>query len=168
MINKNIKVVFSHGQESTPTGNKILVLSKIAKEKGFTVDSIDYRAIKSPDDRVKFLIEQDLNSDGSQIILVGSSMGAYTSLVASEQINPLGVFLLAPALYIDRYMVQTYPIPNVCEIIHGWDDDIISFNNSIKFANIAKCSLHLIDGDHRLESSLDKVKQIFSEFLNQF
>jgi hypothetical protein len=168
MNTNKIKVIFSHGKESTPTGSKITALSEIAHKKGFLVESIDYRGIKSPEDRVNFLIDHQLNKDGLGIILVGSSMGGYTSLVASEIINPLGVFLLAPALYIDGYLTHEYPIPNICEIIHGWNDDIIPFDNSVKFASKSKCSLHLIKGDHRLNNSLEKVKQIFSEFLNQF
>jgi alpha/beta superfamily hydrolase len=168
MTNKKIKIIFSHGQESTPHGSKILAMSDLAIELGFTTCSIDYRGIKSPDDRVKFLLSQNLNDNDNEIILVGSSMGGYTSLVASKEIKTLGIFLLAPALYIENYDVHTYPTQDNCEIVHGWDDDIIPFQNSVRYAQESKCSLHLINGDHRLNSSLSEVKSLFKAFLEQF
>lgn len=162
-----MKVVFSHGKESGPWGTKIKRLSEIAKAQGFDVDSLDYRAYANPDDRVCQLLNY-LKGEEKDFILVGSSMGGYVSLVSSEHVNPKAIFLMAPALYLDGYKQQEYPIScNNIEIIHGWDDEVIPFDHSIRFAKKANCSLHLIEGDHRLNSSLDKVESVFENFLKK-
>jgi predicted esterase YcpF (UPF0227 family) len=162
-----MKVVFSHGKESGPWGTKIKSLAEIAHKHGCTVDSIDYRAYSNPDDRV-FQLLNYLTDEKDEFILVGSSMGGYVSLVASEKLKPKAIFLLAPALYLDGYNQQEYSIKPVnIEIIHGWDDEVIPFEHSVRFAKKAKCKLHLIDGDHRLKSSLKQVESIFDRFLSE-
>ena len=171
-----MKVIFSHGKESGPWGSKIKALAKIAKQLGCDVDSIDYRGIDSPDERVQKLAVYLQNE--AKYILVGSSMGGYVSLVcAQQQLNtnniPQGVFLLAPALYMSNYQQQKYlvkehnkELTNI-EIIHGWSDDIIPVEHSIEYAKQAQCTLHLINGDHRLNSSLAQVMELFNAFLKK-
>ena len=99
-------------------------------------------------------------------VLVGSSMGGYVSLVVSEHVNTNGIFLLAPALYMPEYKIQNYHSKTYIEIIHGWQDDVIPPENSIKFAKNTDCTLHLISGDHRLNTSLDTIEMLFSQFLS--
>ena len=160
-----MKVIFSHGKESGPWGSKITLLAKIAKQHGFEVDSIDYRNIGDPDDRVTHLIEA-LTPEG-KIILVGSSMGGYVSLVTAERAEVQALFLLAPALYIPGYGNQQYTARNQpIEIVHGWSDEVIPAEHSIRFAREANCSLHLIPGDHRLNSSIEAVSVLFNQFLH--
>ena len=159
-----MKVYFSHGKESGPWGSKIKRLANIAKEHNFSVDSIDYSGILDPDVRVEHLLNV-LKKDEEDFLLVGSSMGGYVSLVASEQVNAKGVFLLAPALFMKGYKKQIYINKTNVEIVHGWSDDIIPPENSIKFAKNVGCSLHLISGDHRLNSSIEVVEKLFSQFL---
>jgi len=72
---------------------------------------------------------------------------------------------LAPALYTPQYNVQSYSDITNTEIIHGWSDNIIPVEHSIKYAQQAQCTLHLIDGDHRLNSSLNQVTSLFTDFL---
>jgi predicted esterase YcpF (UPF0227 family) len=158
-------VIFSHGKESGPSGSKIKALSLIAEKHGFSVDSIDYSDISSPDHRVDHLLKiiKDINED---IVLVGSSMGGYVSLVASEQIKLKAIFLLAPALYMDDYKIQDYCTTCIfIETIHGWSDDIIPVEHSIKFAQKTDSTLHLISGDHRLNDSIETVSCLFENFL---
>ncbi len=160
-----MKIYFAHGKESGPWGSKIKRLADIAKQHGCDVESIDYTNIMDPDERVKILVNVLKNED-SEFVLVGSSMGGYVSLVASEYVNAKGVFLLAPALFIPGYKTQEYKTNHKhLEIVHGWSDDIIPPENSIRFAKDAKCSLHLIDGDHRLNSSIKMVTSIFEQFI---
>lgn len=160
-----MKVYFSHGKESGPWGSKISRLAAIAKEQGYAVDSVDYSDILDPDLRVQHLLDF-LGDENDSFILVGSSMGGYVSLVASEYVNADAVFLLAPALFMKEYKIQTYnsKTPKI-EIVHGWSDDIIPPENSIKFAKATGCTLHLIAGDHRLNSSMEEVERIFRQFL---
>jgi alpha/beta superfamily hydrolase len=159
-----MKVYFSHGKESGPWGSKIKRLVSIAKEQGFSVDSIDYSDILDPDLRVERLINI-LEKEEEDFLLVGSSMGGYVSLVASEKVDAKGVFLLAPALFMQGYKKQNYSNVINVEIVHGWSDDIIPPENSIKFAKNIDCSLHLISGDHRLNSSIEVVEKLFLQFL---
>ncbi len=159
-----MKVFFSHGKESGPWGSKITRLANIAKEQGYGVTSIDYSDILDPDLRVERLVNvlKDVEED---FLLVGSSMGGYVSLLASEQVGAKGIFLLAPALFMEGFKKQTYNSTTYVEIVHGWSDDIIPPENSIRFAKQIDCSLHLISGDHRLNSSIDVVEKLFSQFL---
>jgi predicted esterase len=95
-------------------------------------------------------------------------MGAYVSLAASERVNAKAVFLLAPALYIPGYRHQVFSTdhPHI-EIVHGWSDDIIPPEHSIKFAKEADCTLHLISGDHRLTGPIELVEELFRRFLQR-
>ncbi|KXJ53171.1 MAG: hypothetical protein AXW17_00915 [Colwellia sp. Phe_37] len=160
-----MKVIFSHGKESGPWGSKITQLANEAKTLGFSVDSIDYSNIVSPDERVSIL-NHYLENETQAYILVGSSMGGYVSLVAAKTSKPIAVFLLAPALFMPDYQHQTYTtqVKNI-NIIHGWSDEIIPVEHSIKYAQQAKCALHLIAGDHRLNTSIEQVKTLFKAFL---
>jgi alpha/beta superfamily hydrolase len=107
-----------------------------------------------------------LKNEEDSFILVGSSMGGYVSLVASDEVKTHAVFLLAPALYIPGYKKQKYCTTHKhLEVIHGWSDDTIPPEHSIKFAKEADCTLHLISGDHRLNSSIKTVEGLFRKFL---
>jgi len=159
-----MQVIFSHGKESGPWGSKIKQLAEIAKKFDCSVQSIDYQTISDPDLRVEKLLKQ-LSNINDEILLVGSSMGGYVSLVVSAEVKTQGVFLLAPALYFPGYKVQDYPSNPKVAIVHGWSDDVIPVQNSIQYAQKANCSLHLIAGDHRLNSSIEAVKQLFERYL---
>jgi len=158
-----MKVYFSHGKESGPWGSKIKKLASVAKEHGYSVESIDYSDLSDPDLRVERLLEV-LKGAEEEFLLVGSSMGGYVSLVASESVDAKGLFLLAPALFMPGYQKQAYRGGNI-EIVHGWSDDIIPSDNSIKFAKESNSALHLIAGDHRLNSSMELVTKLFSQFI---
>lgn len=175
-----MKIYFAHGKESGPWGSKIARLAELAKAQGYGVESIDYRGIDDPDQRVELLVSL-LQKETGKVRLVGSSMGGYVALVAAQKLarEPLaskpvtvaGVFLLAPALYIPGYQVQDYQ-PNEqpqqaapLVVVHGWSDDIIPAAHSIRFAEQHHCSLHLIPGDHRLNSSMHLVEPLFSQFM---
>lgn len=160
-------VYFAHGKESGPWGIKITKLAEMAKLRGVQVESPDYSDTFDPDERVERLLNL-CNVDADRLILVGSSMGGYVSTVASEKLKPAGLFLMAPALYIDNYKVKS-PTPqsgNV-EIIHGWNDDVIPADNSIKFAQQHQCTLHLINEEHTLNASVDEICHLFDLFLHK-
>ena len=162
-----MKVYFSHGKESGPQGSKIQALTSIASELGCEVDSIDYRDSHDPDQRVERLVGL-LKNEEDDFVLVGSSVGGYVSLVASDEVKTHAVFLLAPALYIPNYKKQQYCSTHKhLEIVHGWSDDVIPMENSIRFAKEADCTLHLIKGDHRLNSSIETVADLFRHFLSR-
>ncbi|MEH6626583.1 MAG: alpha/beta hydrolase [Motiliproteus sp.] len=159
-----MKVIFFHGKESGPWGSKIRYLAQIAKEHGCRVESDDYAGINNPDDRVaKFL--KSYSEDGP-VVLVGSSMGGYVATVASAAVKPRGLFLMAPAFYMPGYDVQHIQLPDCpLSIVHGWHDDIVPPENSLRFAEEHNASLHLLDSDHRLNSQLAEIGGLFGLFL---
>ena len=162
-----MKVCFSHGKESGPWGTKIKRLAKIAENMGCGVESIDYTDTMDPDLRVERLLGV-LAKEQDEFVLVGSSMGGYVSLVASQEVHAEAIFLMAPALYIPGYERQEYRSRcSHIEIVHGWSDDVIPAENSIRYAKEADCTLHLISGDHPLNSSLEVVARLFERFLEQ-
>jgi pimeloyl-ACP methyl ester carboxylesterase len=162
-----MKVIFSHGKESGPWGSKIQRLADIARRAGWDVDSIDYTDTFDPDLRVERLLER-VKLERDSVLLVGSSMGGYVALVAAEQIAVAGVFLMAPALYLDGYHLQDYkPKCSQIEIVHGWSDDVVPVTGSFRFAQGTDCSLHLISGDHPLNGSLETVAGLFKLFLGR-
>jgi surfactin synthase thioesterase subunit len=163
----DMKIYYSHGKESGPWGSKIKRLADIAKEHGCEVESVDYTDLMDPDLRVERLLDV-LKDEDDNFLLVGSSMGGYVALVASQHVDALAVFLLAPAIYIPGYKMQAYgSIHGHLEIVHGWSDEIIPPEHSIKFAKEADCTLHLISGDHRLKSSIETVEGLFNQFLDR-
>lgn len=171
-------VVFSHGKESGPWGSKILALADVAEQLGGTVISVDYReypvSVKhdqntfgEADRRVEQLLSIHL-PEHEKLILVGSSMGGYVSTVATARLKPDGLFLLAPAFYMTGYANED-PTPHTkrTSIVHGWNDSVVPVPNSIKFAKRHQCDLHLLEGDHRLNDALPKIKPIFEIFVKQ-
>lgn len=162
-----MKVIFSHGKESGPWGSKIKKLADIAQQHGHAVDSIDYTHTLDPDERIGYLLNI-LRSEQESPILVGSSMGGYVSLVASQSIAVKALFLLAPAMSMPSYKWQEYNslCPHI-EIVHGWSDEVIPVEHSIRYAREADCELHLVSGDHRLMNSLDVVVSLFERFLGK-
>jgi len=162
-----MKVIFSHGKESGPWGFKIKRLAAIAEQMGCDVESIDYTDLIDPDSRVERLLAV-LDNQTESIILVGSSMGGYVSLVASESVNTKGLFLMAPALYIPSYKQQQHQSMSPwIEIVHGWSDDIIPVEHSIKFAEQTNSMLHLIAGDHPLNGVVETVESLFKGFISK-
>lgn len=160
-------VLFAHGKESGPWGSKIKHLAQIADQHGAKVLSPDYSAIPNPDHRVRHLLSLPLVPH-SQLILVGSSMGGYVSTVASEALKPAGLFLMAPAFYLDGYANQN-PVSGAEHtlIVTGRQDEVIPVEHSIRFAQQHQAELRLLDGDHRLNAVLPQVGEMFDEFLSR-
>ncbi len=160
-------VLFAHGKESGPWGSKIKHLAQIAERLGVKVFSPDYSSLQNPDDRVQHLLALPLVPH-FKLILVGSSMGGYVSTIASEKLKPAGLFLMAPAFYLDGYRNQN-PVSAAesTMIVTGWQDDVIPVEHSIRFAQKQRAELHLLDGDHRLNSVLFRLGELFEYFLAQ-
>ncbi len=160
-------VCFSHGQESGPWGTKIREMARVAEGLGMEVESIDYRGIADPDERVEKLLAWRSGYAG-KVVFVGSSMGGYVAAVAAGKTEVDGLFLLAPAVNIPGFGKVLEPrieVPNVA-IVHGWRDEVIQVEKIIGFAQSQEVTLHLLPGDHRLIGVLPAVLDIFSTFLN--
>ncbi len=158
-------VIYNHGKDSIPWGEKPLALAEVAKRQGFEFISPDYQASNDPDWRVKQLLALDVSGYES-IVLVGSSMGAYVSTVAAEIIKPKGLFLIAPAFYLPGYARTEFkPGTANIEVFHGWQDDVVAPENAWRFCREHRARLHMLDADHRLLSILPMMVTAFERFL---
>ncbi|HMK87664.1 MAG TPA: alpha/beta fold hydrolase [Steroidobacteraceae bacterium] len=158
-------VVFSHGKESGPWGRKITAMAAVARGLGHAVESVDYRGIDDPALRVEKLVALATKIAGP-VVLVGSSMGGHVSAAAAARVRPRGVFLLAPAFYMpgfEAYTPQEVPCPAV--IVHGWRDEIVPVENSIRWAREHRAALHILDSDHRLEDRIETISTLLRAFL---
>lgn len=158
-------VVFSHGQESGPWGTKIRAMAELVKELGCNADSIDYQGIADPGKRVEKLVQECANID-DDLVLVGSSMGGHVATAAADALGATGLFVLAPAYYMEGYEDLTPDAPKmpIC-IVHGWHDDIVPVENSIRFARECAATLHLVDGDHRLTANIGEINEYLERFI---
>jgi predicted esterase len=160
-------VIFSHGQESGPWGSKIRAMAAQVKGMGCEVDSIDYQGIADPGERVARLVRACAAIE-DRLILVGSSMGGHVATAAAAELGAAGLFVLAPAYYMEGYEELTPLPPQIptC-IVHGWHDDIVPVENSIRFAGHCAATLHLVDGDHRLTANIDEINEYLRIFINK-
>lgn len=158
-------IIFSHGKDGDPWGDKITAMAEIARKHGLRVESVDYRGIDDPLARVQKLLAFAKTIEGD-LVLVGSSMGGYVSAAVSSQVPTKGMFLLAPAFFMAGYEEYT-PVPAQCQIaiVHGWNDDIVPVDNSIRFAKLYKSELHVLDSDHRLTANIDDICRLLDGFL---
>ena len=161
------KICFSHGQESGPWGTKIRAMAETAKAASWSVESLDYRGVQNPLDRADMLAEF-CQTQHASIVLVGSSMGGFVATVAASRVAARGLFLLAPAFYLPGYE-EHLPAPPVCPtfIIHGWRDEIVPWQGSVKYGSKTGARLTLVDGDHRLTSNIGVINNLFTVFLDE-
>jgi pimeloyl-ACP methyl ester carboxylesterase len=158
-------VVFSHGSDGTPFGTKIRALYEIAESEGYEVAAVDYRGVNDPGERVQMLQEFCRDFSG-HLVLAGSSLGGYVSLAAAPTLHARGVFLMAPALYMPGIPELARGLPE-CPItlVHGWRDEVIPYEQSMRFAKENRLALHLVESDHRLHSAIPFLRFLFQYLL---
>ena len=158
-------VIFSHGKESGPWGAKITAMAAVVRDLGAAVESVDYRGIDDPRARVDRLIELGRGC-AAPIVLVGSSLGGHVSAAAARALDARGLFLLAPAFYMPGFEAHT---PRDCgcpaAIVHGWRDDIVPVDHSIRWAREQLAELHVLDSDHRLQDRIPEIGCLLRAFL---
>ncbi len=158
-------VLYSHGKDSMPWGEKTQAFAAIAQRHDYAVVSPDYRTTLDPDARVQQLLGMNLSEYG-EIVLVGSSMGAYVATIAAPVLKPKGLFLLAPAFYLLGYAQTTFNPPvDVTRVFHGWQDDIVPPANAWRFCQQYHIELKMLDTDHRMLSKLPVLVAEFERFL---
>lgn len=158
-------VIFSHGQESGPWGTKIRAMAEVVRGMGCTADSIDYQGIADPTERVEKCVSECAAIE-DRLVLVGSSMGGHVATAAAERLGAAGLFVLAPAYFMEGHEDLTPDPPSIpiC-IVHGWNDDIVPVENSIRYARGCNATLHLLDGDHRLTANIDEINEYLEQFI---
>ena len=164
--NKSRIIVFNHGKESGPHGEKIQAMRAVAEELGFKTVSMDYTSCKDEVER-KAVLRSYLSKQLGKIILVGSSMGGYVSAALANEFELSALFLLCPALSLEGYEPVDYqPRTDKIVLIHGWNDDIVPVESSIEFARKHKAILHIVEDGHRLKDSIPHLKSWLGHLLD--
>ncbi|MGB0218708.1 MAG: alpha/beta hydrolase [Sinimarinibacterium flocculans] len=158
-------VCFAHGKESGPWGLKITRLAELARRSGFEVMSPDYRQTQDPDERVAMLLA--LRPRARRLVLAGSSMGGYVSAMACATLQPQALFLMAPALYFPGWDAEPQGIPPLSCVVHGWHDDVVPPERSLRFAQRHRAELHLIDAEHTLNARIELIATLFAGLLDR-
>jgi pimeloyl-ACP methyl ester carboxylesterase len=159
-------VVFSHGKESGPWGAKITAMAAVVRDLDLEVESVDYRGMDDPTQRVEKLLAIGRELKGP-VALVGSSMGGHVAAAAASRLEAAALFLLAPAFYMagfEKYTPQDVAMPTA--IVHGWHDDVVPVDNVIRWAREHRATLHILDSDHRLEDQIGVICILLRNFLS--
>jgi len=158
-------VCFAHGKESGPWGTKITRLAQVARARQFDVLSPDYSHTHDPKERLAHLLK--LAPAAARLVLVGSSMGGYVSAMACAALKPSALFLMAPALYFPGWDEDPQGCPDATVVVHGWRDDVVPVDVSIRFARSRRAALHLLDSGHTLSDQLDALSALFDGLLER-
>jgi predicted esterase len=120
-----------------------------------------------PNARVEKLIAECKGID-DDLVLVGSSMGGHVATAAADVAGAAGLFVLAPAYFMPGYedLTPDPPVMPIC-IVHGWRDDVVPVENSIRFAASCNAELHVLNGDHRLTENLGEINYYLQRFIEK-
>lgn len=156
-------VCFAHGKESGPWGTKISHLAEIARGLGFEAISPDYSHTHDPLERVQQL--RAMAPKAGKLVLAGSSMGGYVAAMACAALRPSALFLMAPALYFPGWAEEPQACPDRTVVVHGWKDDVVPVDRSLRFAQSRRAELHLLDSGHTLTDQLPALSIAFRTLL---
>jgi len=160
-------LVFCHGKESGPEGTKILHLRPLAEERGWKVLAPDFRDLPDAEARVARLLSC-CSDIVPPLLLVGSSMGGYVAITASEQLMPAGLLLFAPAVGHDDYPeANPKPVADAVEVVHGWRDEVIPPADVYRWAECHGVPLHLVEDGHPLAGSLEFLATLTSRMMEK-
>lgn len=140
-------------------------MAEAVRELNLGVESVDYRGLDDPAQRVEKLLAEGRELKGP-IALVGSSLGGHVAAAAASRLDTAALFLLAPAFYMpgfEKYTPQDVAVPTA--IVHGWHDDVVPVDNSIRWAREHRATLYILDSNHRLEDQIGAICILLRNFL---
>lgn len=162
--------ILSHGLHSSPNASKVSALARVAQALGWSHERPDYSRIDAASDvrdiprRLERLLESARRAPGP-LVLTGSSMGAYISALASLQVRPAGLFLMAPPVALPGYPQRLDAARVPTRVIHGWHDELIAARDVVDWCAERAVTLLLLDDNHRLEGHVDAIADEFGRFL---
>lgn len=164
-------IILSHGLDSSPDATKISALAARAEAQGWRAQRPDFRAhdgngyANAVMPRVTQLREAIVACD-TPPVLVGSSMGAFASALASLDVPVAALFLLATPPLIPGFAQGLDVRAGVpAMLIHGWRDEVCPASAVQAFAAPRRLPLLLLDDDHRLLASMETVTAQFDALL---
>lgn len=166
-------IILSHGLDSGPDATKVSVLAALAESLGWQAHRPDYRhddvrghagSVAPRIARLRATVE----ALPTPPLLVGSSMGAFASGLASLDVPVRGLFLLATPSEIPGYPRRFDLRPGVpAWLVHGWRDEVCPVEGIHALAAARRLPLQLVDDDHRLGGSMDLLAAQFRWILGQ-
>ncbi|MBE1161691.1 alpha/beta fold hydrolase [Dyella acidiphila] len=166
-------VILSHGSDTGPDATKVSMLAQVAEAMGWSTERPDYRQddalghAGSVAPRIARLHER-IAASSTPPVLVGSSMGAFVSGLASLEQPVAGLFLLAtPSLIPDSDFAFDLREDVPTLLIHGWQDEVCPLDEIYEFARRRYLPLLVLDDDHRLSGHVDELGRQFGFFLEQ-
>jgi len=165
-------ILLSHGSGSGPEATKVSALAALAEARGWRTQRPDYRE----DDARGYAasvalrlarLNAAIEACGTPPLLVGSSMGAFVSALASLERPVAGLLLLATPGAIPgsgAVLDLRHGVPTL--LIHGWRDEVCPLQDIVAFAGRRHLPLLVLDDDHRLGGSLPTIEHQFASFLD--
>jgi predicted alpha/beta-hydrolase family hydrolase len=167
------QIILSHGSDSGPDATKVSVLAALAESLGWRTQRPDYRTddarghAGSVAPRIARL-RATIEALDAPPLLVGSSMGAFVSGLASLDVPVAGLLLLATPSEIPGYARAfdlRHGVPTL--LIHGWRDEVCSLAGVHTFAAQRRLPMLVLDDDHRLGASMELISAQFRHMLDQ-
>ncbi|MBD8527497.1 alpha/beta family hydrolase [Pseudomarimonas arenosa] len=163
-------VILSHGLHSSPAATKVSAMAAVAERLGWTHERPDYSQIDA-DGRVEdihrrlSLLVERARQASQPLVLAGSSMGAFISALASQEVPCVGLYLIAPPIVIDGFAgpLRAAAVPTA--VLHGWNDEICPVGDVVRWAQARRAHLELVDDGHRLENHVQHCAEAFGRFL---
>ena len=166
-------VILSHGSDTGPDATKVSMLAKVAESMGWSTERPDYREddqrghAASVEPRIARL-HQRIAACAAPPVLVGSSMGAFASGLASLELPVAGLFLLAtPALIPGNDLAFDVRLDVPTLLVHGWRDEVCPLDEMYEFAGRRELPLLVVNDDHRLGEHIEAIGRQFGFFLEQ-
>ena len=151
------KILILHGKEGSPNGSKVRYVRGLAS---YEVHVLDYKPKQEP---VYLALPRCVAAaktwltDNEPDLIIGSSFGGgvLLQLVTDGVWNKASLFLAQAGV---MYGVSTsLPAKLPAVLIHGKQDEVVSFQDSVVLANRSnKAELWLINDNHRLKTILDE------------
>ena len=166
--------ILSHGFESGPDATKVTALADVAERLGWTHQRPDYTDLDNrrdvtplgdvPARITRLLALAQAAAARGQVVLAGSSLGAYISGHVSQQVPVVGLFLMAPPVLMQGAPpMQAATVPT--SIIHGWHDELIAAQQVVDWAALRQARLLLVDDGHRLSDHVHASADAFAALL---
>ena len=166
-------IILSHGSDSSPRATKVSALAEAAEALGWSTERPDYADCDARGlagcvrPRVQQLAGCMARAKAPPV-LVGSSMGAFVSGLASMQLPCAGLFLLATPAEIPgcgETFDMARGVPTM--LIHGHADEVCPSAPVLAFARERGVPCLMVADGHRLAGHVDMIVGQFRLFLEQ-